>query len=125
LIKGPFAIPTTLVFDTHSKPLRLKDTLRNVVYQAQWEDEDVTVDYGKLVRVKNPYAPDRTLVTISGIYGYGTWGGVQLLRNPIFLKRCAELEAFDLECIYMVKVHRGEPEFVIPIDVRAVPVSVA
>jgi hypothetical protein len=119
LVKGPFhSVPTTLKFET-SSPLTLHDELRNESYQAVWEDAEIVVDYGKLLRVRNPYAPECTLTMICGIYGYGTWGGVRLLADQQFLKRCAELDdAFELECIYKVLVHQGEPEFVIPLDVR-------
>jgi hypothetical protein len=97
--------------------------LHDKFYQAQWSDEEITIDYGKLVRVRNPYAWGRTLVMISGIYGYGTWGGVRLLSDPDFLKRCAGLDVFEFECLFMVQVHQGEPEFVTALDVRPLPLS--
>ena len=52
------------------------------------------IDYGVIIRARNPFAPDRGLVIFAGAYGYGTWGGVNLvLSDDDFLHRCRELEA--------------------------------
>jgi len=56
---------------------------------------------------------------ICGIYGFGTWGGVRLLSDKSFLKRCSVLgNTFEIECIYKVQVYQGEPAFVTPMDIR-------
>lgn len=133
LVKGPFHdIPSTLRFET-SSPMTLYDTLSGEPYRAEWEGKEIITDYGKLVRARNPYAPEYALVMICGIYGYGTWGGVRLLGDQQFLKRCAELgetsgtgDVFELECIYKVPVHQGEPFAAIPLDIRplAAPTAV-
>jgi hypothetical protein len=73
LVKGPFHdIPSTLRFET-SSPMTLYDTLSGEPYRAEWEGKEIITDYGKLVRARNPYAPEYALVMICGIYGYGTW----------------------------------------------------
>ena len=50
-------------------------------------------DYGVIARVRNPFNPSRTLVMISGAYGYGTWAGVELSRTDDFLRRCEALDS--------------------------------
>lgn len=50
-------------------------------------------DYGVITRVRNPFNPRRTLVVISGAYGYGTWAGVQLSQTEEFLRRCEALDS--------------------------------
>lgn len=69
---------------------------RQRVYVAEPATDHMT-DYGVIVRAHNPFSPDRALVVISGAYGYGTWAGVQLSQTPEFLRRCAELDAENLE----------------------------
>jgi hypothetical protein len=50
-------------------------------------------DYGIIIRARNPFNPGRGLVIFAGAYGYGTWGGVNLvLTDDNFLRRCQELE---------------------------------
>jgi hypothetical protein len=101
-----------------TSPITLYDKFTKTPYRARWDSGQLTFDYGRLIRRRNPYNPDRTLIMISGIYGFGTWGGVRLLSNKSFLTTCAELGVFDLECIFEVRVVQGEPEIVRPIDVR-------
>lgn len=103
---------------TLPEPATLYDRFTEISYKAQRENGQITVDYGRLIRSTNPYNPDRTLVMISGIYGYGTLGGVRLLSDKHFLKKCAELKVFDLECVFEVRVVRGEPEIVRPVVLR-------
>lgn len=125
LIKGAFSgIASTFRFNT-SLPMTLQDGLRNELYEPTLSGDQVTIDYGTLIRARNPYAPDRTLVMIGGVYGFGTWGGVRLLSDKRFLKQCALLsgrsangKSFELECVYRVHVHQGEPEFVTPLEIR-------
>lgn len=125
LIKGAFGgIASAFRFNT-SLPMTLQDSLRNELYEPALRGDQVAIDYGTLIRTRNPYAPDRTLVMIGGVYGFGTWGGVRLLSDKRFLKQCASLsggsangKSFELECVYRVHVHQGEPEFVTPLDIR-------
>lgn len=93
-------------------------------------------DYGVITRVRNPFNPDRTLVVISGAYGYGTWAGVQLSRTEDFLRRCESLDSArrgggvvgawlrrgshgskasgarwaEFECLFKVDVYDKEPQ---------------
>lgn len=101
-----------------ASPIILYDQFTRTSYKTQWEMGRITVDYGRFIRKGNPYNPDRTLVMISGIYGFGTWGGVRLLNDKDFLRKCAALEVFDMECIFEVRVIHGEPEIVRPIAIR-------
>jgi len=64
------------------------------------------VDYGILVRGQNPFAPERALIVLAGLYGFGTWAGATLPLDAEFLRRCAGLRNF--ECLYRVEVHQGQ-----------------
>lgn len=127
LVKGAFDdVASTFRYET-SLPMTLHDGLRNKSYVAKLTGGEVTVDYGTLIRTRNPYAPEHTLVMIGGIYGFGTWGGVRLLNDKRFIKQCALLSdkskngnIFELECVYSVHVHQGEPEFVRALEVRPI-----
>jgi hypothetical protein len=99
--------------------ITLHDRFSGTTYSAQRENGEVTVDYGRMIRSTNPYNPERTLVMISGIYGFGTWGGgVRLLEDKYFLRSCEALEVFDFECVFEVRIVRGEPEIVRPMAIR-------
>lgn len=125
LIKGAFDnVASTFRYET-SLPMTLHDELRNKSYVARLIGGQVAVDYGTLIRTRNPYAPEHTLVMIGGIYGFGTWGGVRLLHDKRFIRQCALLgeqsgngDVFELECVYSVHVHQGEPEFVRALEIR-------
>jgi hypothetical protein len=125
LVRGPFqGVAPMFEIDT-ALPMRLRDKVSGASYSAELEDGKVVIDYGTLIRARHPYTPDRTLVMIGGLYGFGTWGGVRLLSDKDFLRACAKLadqsdvdDGFELECLYKVWVIQGEPEFVIPIEIR-------
>jgi hypothetical protein len=63
-------------------------------------------DYGLLIRGQNPFAPDRSLVLMAGLYGFGTWAAARLPLDPHFQRRCAGLHNF--ECLFRVEVHQGQ-----------------
>jgi hypothetical protein len=46
------------------------------------------IDYGIIVRAVNPFNPAAEILVIAGAYGYGTWGGAELISNESFLDRC-------------------------------------
>lgn len=50
------------------------------------------VDYGIIIRARNPFNPGKTLIIFAGAYGFGTWGGVSLALDDSFLQSCAQLE---------------------------------
>lgn len=126
LVKEVFDdIPTTFRYDT-SPPMNIYDSLvSDRLYEPVLSGGQLTVDYGTLIRARNPYAPEHALVIIGGIYGFGTWGGVRLLSDKRFIKRCASRamkadadDPFGIECLYRVKVHQREPEFVGVLEIR-------
>jgi hypothetical protein len=50
------------------------------------------IDYGIIIRTFNPFNPDRVVIIIAGAYGYGTWGGIDLIRQDPFLRKCEQLD---------------------------------
>lgn len=66
------------------------------------------VDYGFLIRARSPFVPGRTAIVIAGIYGFATWAGARLTTDAEFLRRCAQQESFDVECLYRVEVLHGQ-----------------
>ena len=49
-------------------------------------------DYGIIIRVSNPFDPHKAMIIIAGAYGHGTWGGVDLIQQDYFLRKCEELD---------------------------------
>ena len=63
-------------------------------------------DYGILVRSPNPFAPNKSLVLICGIHGFGTWAGGRLPFDDEFLQATRGLGSF--ECLFQVQVHQRQ-----------------
>ncbi|WP_305782528.1 hypothetical protein [Symbioplanes lichenis] len=63
-------------------------------------------DYGILVRSQNPFAPDKMVLLICGVYGFGTWAGARLPFDDDFLATVAPLDNF--ECLFRVQVHQRQ-----------------
>lgn len=51
-----------------------------------------TVDYGIVIRTRNPFNPRTAIIIIAGAYGYGTWAGSEIIQQDFFLRRCEELD---------------------------------
>lgn len=50
------------------------------------------VDYGIIVRARNPFEKSKAIIIVAGAYGYGTWGGIDLMQQDEFLKKCRHLD---------------------------------
>lgn len=108
-------------FRFYSGPMKIVDLDTGDEYEAQWLDgrDQVCVDYGILIRAESPFRRDRTVVIISGVYGFGTWAGARVTKNPDFLSRCRALKTFNIECLYRVQVIQNIPLKIDILDVRA------
>lgn len=99
-------------------PITLYDHVTGRTYRAEFENDQIARDYGIIVRCRNPFGADRTLLIIAGIYGYGTWGGVRLLIDEHFRNDPRCTSHFEFECLYQVSVVENEPEIVKVLDIR-------
>ena len=76
-------------------------------------------DYGMIIRSHSPFAPEKSLVLICGIYGFGTWAGARLPFDADFLR---DIRGFDsFECLYRVQVHQRQPLKTDILVLRALP----
>ena len=55
------------------------------------------IDYGVIIRGRNPFNPAKTLAIFAGAYGYGTWGGVNMAFEESFLNQCDQLNSQSAE----------------------------
>jgi hypothetical protein len=63
-------------------------------------------DYGIMIRASSPFAQNRKIFVIAGIYGFGTWAGARLPLDETFLRLSARHD--DFECLYRVEVHQNQ-----------------
>jgi len=77
------------------------------------------VDYGILIRASSPFAQDRKIFVIAGIYGFGTWAGARLPLDEHFLRLCARHD--DFECLYRVEVHQNQLLTISVVALRDLP----
>ncbi|MFI7546565.1 hypothetical protein [Actinoplanes sp. NPDC049599] len=77
------------------------------------------VDYGILIRATSPFAADRKIFVIAGIYGFGTWAGARLPLDEHFLRMCARHD--DFECLYRVEVHQNQLLTISVVALRDLP----
>jgi hypothetical protein len=94
-------------------PMTLIDTREGQQFTAEWDDQrdDVMRDYGLLLRTRNPFNPERTVVVIAGLYGFATWAGVRLVGDRRFLRRSLG----EFACVYKTDLIQGIPQHVSPV----------
>jgi hypothetical protein len=121
-------------FAVDADKMTITDTDTDTIYETEWDEyvlpEDalpafgdgwsivakgdaryarrLRADYGVLIRTRSPFKPDRTLIVIAGIYGYGTWAGARLPLDDEFLRRCEQMDGFGVECLYRVEILQGQ-----------------
>jgi hypothetical protein len=98
-------------YDHEHGPLRILDVDKQETLEPGWHEnrsEGVRFDYGVISRMRSPYAENRVVIAMGGIYGFGTWGGVRLLRSSEFKRSLRERGNSDFECLCRVEVWKGE-----------------
>lgn len=68
------------------------------------QDDDNGIDFGVVVRARNPRNSRCWIVIIAGCLGYGTWAGAQLTEQPDLVRAHDEFEF-----IYRTEVVNGAP----------------
>jgi hypothetical protein len=84
-------------------------------------DEKVLIDYGVIIRARNPFAHDAhdsakrstgsRVVLFYGCYGYGTLAAVLYSQTKEFREMIADTEE-DIECVVACRVHDKTPQAV-------------
>jgi hypothetical protein len=95
--------PGVQIFNPRISPMEVRDLVPNAntgrsgtIRRRRRYAARPDLDYGIIVRARNPFYPRKWLVIIAGAYGYGSWAGAILMSDDNFLKRCNELNK-DLE----------------------------
>jgi len=102
-------------------PMRIHDVQTGVDHVPEWDPKregELLLDYGTLSRLPNPYHHRSTVVILSGVYGFGTWGGARVISDAEFLRRCRRLGTYDVECLFAVRILQGIVLSVRVLDVR-------
>jgi hypothetical protein len=62
------------------------------------------VDYGRLIRIRNPYNEDRCVFILWGNSGYGTWGAAKLLRSRKLRSWRSVKRGLDVEINFQTEI---------------------
>lgn|ERR1039457_115367 len=65
---------------------------KRVSQQCEYRATPGVVDYGIIVRARNPFSPGKAVIIIAGAYGYGSWAGADLIQQDVFLRKCEQLD---------------------------------
>ena len=73
-------------------------------------NETITLDYGLLVKTRNPFDPAHNVLIIAGSFGYRTWAVAKLARSGQFLRDPIASRGKPIECLYKTEVIEGIPQ---------------
>jgi hypothetical protein len=68
------------------------------------------VDYGVLIRARNPFASENVVLLMFGCFGYGTWAAGRYAVSLQFLREGFVSSGRDFECVVRTEVIRGIPQ---------------
>jgi hypothetical protein len=74
------------------------------------ENGIVVRDYGIITKCKNPFQQGRSVIVVSGCYGWGTWGSLETLLNPQNLKFLSEKGDLFFQVLVSINVFRKLPQ---------------
>ena len=100
-------------------PIRIRDAAEGKVYEPT-----SSLDYGVLIKARNPLNDSREVLIIDGCSGYGTWAGVKLACSPRFRKELHDRAippGQPIECLYSTDVINGVPLEPRVVVVRSLP----
>jgi hypothetical protein len=68
------------------------------------EGQGEAVDYGRLIRVRNPYKKDRCVFILWGNSGYGTWAAAKLLHSQQLRDSVSVKRGLDVDIQFKTRV---------------------
>jgi hypothetical protein len=101
------AIPENRGLSRFLQPGRIYDQNSSVDVGAE---NGITLDYGRLIRVRNPYNKDRCVFILWGNSGYGTWAAAKFLRSRQLRAHPGVRRGLDLEFQFQTEVFSGVPQ---------------
>jgi hypothetical protein len=119
-------IKTTIRFgDPISRSVALYDTRDKKLFipKGPADSEEISTDYGAIIRAPNPFAPEKHLLLIAGSFGYGTWAGTQFAISRQFTKNKIVLKSESVECLVEADVVLKTPQNIRPLFLRKIEID--
>ena len=102
-----YRIPENRGFSPGLRPGRIYD--RNSGADAG-DGKGEALDYGRLIRVRNPYEKDRCVFILWGNSGYGTWAAAKLLRSQQLRDSASVKRGLDVDLQFQTDVVARVPQ---------------
>ncbi|HEY1701931.1 MAG TPA: hypothetical protein VGG75_19665 [Trebonia sp.] len=96
-----YKIPENRGFSPHLRPGRIYDPTSGTDVS---DDKGDALDYGRLIRVQNPYRKGRCVFILWGNSGYGTWAAAKLLRSQQLRDSASVKQGLDVDFQFQTEV---------------------
>jgi hypothetical protein len=119
-------ITTNIRFgDPTSHHIALYDTIGKNLFKPHGpaDSEEISTDYGAIIRAPNPFAPEKHLLLIAGSFGYGTWAGTRFAISKPFTKNKIVVKSESVECLVEADIVLKTPLSIRPIFLRKIEVG--
>jgi hypothetical protein len=104
-----YRIPENRGFSPSLRPGRVYDR-NSGADEGEGEGKGEAVDYGRLIRVRNPYGEGRCVFILWGNSGYGTWAAAKLLRSQQLRDSASVKRGLDVDFQFQTKVYGRVPQ---------------
>lgn len=74
------------------------------------KSDELNLDYGLIVKGKNPFDLSKNILIMGGSFGYGTWAGARYLKSSEFLLNSFTLNSEYLECLIETDIALKTPQ---------------
>jgi hypothetical protein len=110
-------IGSKLRFGIPTHPEAIHDAAKNREYvpSRRTDTNEIDVDYGMIIKAKNPFDPSKQVLVIAGSWGYGTWAGARFTSSKEFIEDPVVLDSKSFECLIETDVVLRTPQ-----DIRVV-----
>jgi hypothetical protein len=94
----------------HTEAVYDSATDREYVPSRRTDSNEISVDYGMIIKTKNPFDPSKQVLVIAGSWGYGTWAGARFAISKEFSEDPVVLDGKSFECLIETDVVRRTPQ---------------
>jgi hypothetical protein len=104
-------IPTTLILgDPKRAEISFIDGVTRQAYAPEFRADDVSADYGVILRTTSPFDRKRKVLMLFGCFGFGTWAAGRFVCGEEFLAHPLTSSGADVECVVRTEIVRGAPQ---------------
>jgi plasmid maintenance system antidote protein VapI len=104
-------LPCSLHFgEEATHDVAIRDSQTGQIYSPRSLRRGAGTDFGIVIKARNPFNPQNSVMIIAGSFGYGSWAGARIVTDPAILEQHLESPGVSFECLFATEVVDRSPQ---------------